>query len=151
MNIDDHLGMAEACRESGLTRHQVYYLERKGFLGEIRRDGRTNGGKNRRFSPEQRAVLRRYQPLRASGIDVDVAAAIAAEGISGIRSVPTERLYRLAAQSARDVEAKLRSGLILQEVLLSRLATLNAKPTLPVAGALRAPAGSAAAASRPGP
>lgn len=118
MNSDAELGLAEACRRSGLTKHQVRYLESKGYLGRVRR----NDANDRRFTASQLQLLERFAVLHASGLGVDDAATIAAEGLLGLPRVSTERLQRLATHNAEGLEARLRTALVLASLLTARLA-----------------------------
>ena len=148
------VGLSEVCRESGLTRHQIDYLERRGFLGEVHRAeraGKLNGARNRQFSTEQRQVLVRYGELRASGISVDAAGAVAAEGTPGIRPVTTDRLQSLARRNSEQLATRLRAAVILNDLLLARLVEAPGAQAQWPSGPARGPGGSVVAPSRAGP
>ena len=115
--VGTEFGLLEICRRAGLTKHQVWYIESKGLLGVVRR----NVTNDRRFSAAQLEFLLRLATLRASGIGVEEAAALAGEGLAGVPAIPTDRLRFLAARVAQELEPRLRAALVLNELLAKRL------------------------------
>lgn len=131
MNIDDGLvGRAEAMRLTGLTRHEIEYFERLGYLPDLKHEGgppTLNGGRNRRFSPHHIEILRRYKQLKESDISIDVAGPLAADGVPGIEPISLERLQALTDAHALKLQSQLNAQSILQALLMKRLQAERAR------------------------
>ena len=110
-------GLVEVCRQSGLSKHQVRYLEELTLLGQVRR----TSSKDRRYSAEQLTFLKKVGLLRQSGIGIQEAAAIAAEGSPGIPPMSDARLRRIADRVLEESAPRLRVALLLFEIMSARV------------------------------
>ena len=93
-------GVAEAMKRSGLTRDQIYYLEERGYLGEVRRQGSA-----RRYTEAQFAQLGRIGAGRKLGLRLDEAVPFASD--SGGDPAHADRLCRLALAKMREINAEI--------------------------------------------
>jgi DNA-binding transcriptional MerR regulator len=103
---------------TGLSRRQQRYCEEKGHLGKVERDPTGE----RVFTGEQVAFLERVAALRAIGINLEEAAAVAAEGGIGLPKVDPNRLKLLVARSFAETTRSLRATVVLWEVMQARVA-----------------------------
>lgn len=110
-------GLVEVCRQSGLSKHQVRYLEVLTLLGQVRR----TSSNDRRYSDEQLTFLKKVGLLRQSGIGIQEAAAIAAEGSPGVPPMSDARLRRIADRVLEESTPRLRAALLLLEIMSDRV------------------------------
>lgn len=97
------VSIAEAARRSGLTRDQIIYIERQGYLGAVVRRRST-----RYFTEAQVRTLARVAALRRIGMRLPEAAPLLGDRI-GASVEDRQRLWVLAQQKAiqlqRDLDA----------------------------------------------
>lgn len=103
---------------TGLSRRQQRYCEEKGHLGKVER---SSSGE-RVFSSEQVEFLERVAALRGIGINLEEAAAVAAEGVLDLPKVNADRLKLLVARSFAETTRSLRATVVLWEVMQARVA-----------------------------
>jgi DNA-binding transcriptional MerR regulator len=96
------IGIVKAAKRTGLTREQIVYIERRGYLGAVARD--PDG--TRRFSEAQLCKLEKIGACRTAGLRLDEASAIAS---TGFRPSHDElvRLYKIAARKAGAIRREL--------------------------------------------
>jgi DNA-binding transcriptional MerR regulator len=96
-------GISKVAQRSGLTREQIVYIERRGYLGLVTRERGF-----RRFSEAQVVKLLRIASCRALGLRLDEATAIAGTG-APLTAAELTRLYGIVATKVslirREVEA----------------------------------------------
>ena len=102
---------------TGLSRRQQRYCEQKGHLGVVERS--PSG--ERVFTREQVEFLERVAALRGVGINLEEAAAVAAEGTVGLPKVDHDRLKLLVARSFAETTRSLRATVVLWEVMQGRV------------------------------
>lgn len=111
------MGPNEVRGRTGLSRDQQRYCEEKGYLGQVQR----NGGGERAFHPDQVRFFERLADLRAGGLNLEEAAALAAESAGGaVPKVESERLEVLMTRSMAEAERSLRAALVLWQLARTR-------------------------------
>ena len=104
------MGPREVTLRTDLTRDQQRYCEEKGYLGPVAR----NGGGERAFTDKQVAFFEKLAALRKDGVNLEEAAALAAEAVDGgVPIIHDDRLEVLLERSARDLDRSLRSAQVL--------------------------------------
>ena len=112
------MGPNEISRLTGLSRDQQRYCEEKGYLGHVQR----NGGGERVFDPDQVRFFEHLAALRATGLNLAEAAALAAESAGGaVPKVESARLEVLITRSMTEVERSLRAALVLWQLARTRV------------------------------
>lgn len=107
----------EISQRTGLSRDQQRYCEEKGYLGHVQR----NGGGERAFDPDQVRFFERLADLRAGGLNLEEAAALAAESAGGaVPKVESDRLEVLMTRSMTEAERSLRAALVLWKLARTR-------------------------------
>ena len=111
------MGPNQLRRLTGLSRDQQRYCEEKGYLGAVQR----NGGGERAFLPEQVRFFESLAALRASGLNLQEAAALAAESAGGaVPTVESGRLEALFTRSMTEADRRVRAALVLWNLVLTR-------------------------------
>ena len=94
-------GVALAMKRSGMTREQIYYVELRGYLGAVARQGEA-----RHYTEAQLEHLERIGAGRRLGLRLDEAGAIA--NLKSTRdAAETDRLCRLALARVRQMKLDL--------------------------------------------
>lgn len=91
-------GIAYAMKRSGLTREQIYYVEQRGYLGVVARQGQA-----RRYTDAQVETLERIASCRRMGLRLDEAGPIANAELTG-NAADVERLKALAIAKIRQID-----------------------------------------------
>ena len=94
-------GVALAMKRSGLTREQIYYVEERGYLGAVQRQGQA-----RSYTEAQLAKLEHIAACRRMGLRLDEAGAIASAQLSGT-TADIERLRGLALTKIQQITAEM--------------------------------------------
>ncbi len=103
------MGPRDVAMRTGLTRDQQRYCEEKGYLGDVVR----NGGGERAFTEPQLQFFESLARLRATGLNLEEAAALAAESLEGgVPKVSDTRLDLLLTRSIEDVVRVLGSAIV---------------------------------------
>ncbi len=107
-------------RRTRLHRNQLRYYEVHGFLGTVARVGRSH---RRAYTEEQVTYLERITKLRAAGLSLEQAAAIAAEGLASLpvrAPLSGNRLTQLFERLEADAERLIEAVCLVHELRLAR-------------------------------
>jgi DNA-binding transcriptional MerR regulator len=94
-------GVALAMKRSGLTREQIYYVEERGYLGAVLRQGPA-----RSYTEAQLAKLEKVAACRRMGLRLDEAGPIASAQLSGEKA-DIDRLRVLALAKIQQINAEM--------------------------------------------
>ena len=113
------IGVAQAARESGLTRETIVYLDRRGLL-EVQK---VNGA--RRFTEAQVRQFKEIANLRLMGLGLEDAVTVATRNGSGADLV---RLCLIARAKAQEIDRTLQAWVWLCSLIVEQLPTAQLLP-----------------------
>ncbi|MDQ2935309.1 MAG: MerR family transcriptional regulator [Chloroflexota bacterium] len=102
-------------KRTGLTREQIYYIEERGHLGEVARNGH-----GRRYTEPQIAKLERIAACRLLGLRLDEAAPIAGAELH-VSPASLDRLRVIAMAKAEQIERDVQAWTYVVSVILSMI------------------------------
>lgn len=103
--------IGRAMKRTGFTREQIYYIEERGFLGEVARNAH-----GRRYTESQVSKLERIAACRLLGLRLDEAGPIASAEHSGSQE-QLPRLRRLAMAKAEQIEREVHAWIYIISVI----------------------------------
>lgn len=100
-------------KRTGLTREQIYYIEERGHLGAVARNGH-----GRRYTEPQVTKLERIAACRLVGLRLDEAEPIASAELSDSPEL-LQRLRMVAMTKAEQIEHEVRAWIYIVSVIRS--------------------------------
>jgi DNA-binding transcriptional MerR regulator len=98
-------------RRTGLSREQIYYIEQRGFLGEVARNGH-----GRRYTEPQVTKLERIAACRLVGLRLDEAEPIANAELTDSPEL-LHRLRMVAMSKAEQIEHEVHAWIYIVSVI----------------------------------